>query len=492
MDKFNIYKDIAERTDGDIYVGVVGPVRTGKSTFIKRFMELLVLPNIDNTFRKERTNDELPQSGAGKTIMTTEPKFVPGEAVELTLDENIKFKVKMVDCVGYLVKGALGHEEGNMPRMVTTPWYEKEIPFEEAAEIGTRKVITEHSTIGVVITTDGSITDIDRPNYIKAEERVVNELKEIEKPFVILLNSKHPNLDSTIALRESLEEKYNVPVIAVDCLNMTIEDVNRVMEKVLLEFPIKEININLPGWVEGLNKKHWIRENILNSVKDIISSLQRLSEVKSNVNRFNELDIVEDVELSEIELGEGVANISMNIDYSLFYKAISEVTGYEINGEHQILGLVNKLADAKREYDKIEKALVAAKEQGYGLVAPSIEELELLEPEIFKQGNRFGVKLKANAPSLHLIKANLTTEVSPIIGTEKQSEELVKYLLDEFENDPSKIWESNMFGKSLHDLVKEQFQSKLNMMPEDARAKLQRTLERIINEGSGGLICIII
>lgn len=492
MDKFDIYKDIAERTDGDIYVGVVGPVRTGKSTFIKRFMELLVIPNIENTFRRERTNDELPQSGAGKTIMTTEPKFVPSEAVELTLNDNVKFKVRMVDCVGYLVKGALGHEEGNMPRMVTTPWYEKEIPFEEAAEIGTRKVITDHSTIGIVVTTDGSITDIERQNYIKAEERVISELKEIEKPFVILLNSRHPELDSTIALRENLEEKYKIPVIAVDCMNMTIEDVNRIMEKVLLEFPIKEININLPGWVEGLSKQHWIREKILEAVKETVNNLQRLSEVKGSVTKLGELDIVKDVKLTEIKLGEGVANVTMEVDDSLFYKVLSEVTGYEIKGEYQILGLVTKLAKAKKEYDRVSKALDDAKEFGYGLVAPRLEELELLEPEIFRQGNRFGVKLKANAPSLHLIKANLTTEVSPIIGTEKQSEELVKYLLDEFENDPSKIWESNMFGKSLHDLVNEQLQNKLNMMPEDARAKLQRTLERIINDSSGGLICIII
>lgn len=492
MDKFDIYKDIANRTNGDIYVGVVGPVRTGKSTFIKRFMELLVLPNIQNTFRKERANDELPQSGAGKTIMTTEPKFVPSEAVELTLKDNVKFKVRMVDCVGYLVKGALGHEEENVPRMVTTPWYEKEIPFQEAAEIGTRKVINDHSTIGIVVTTDGSITDIERPNYIKAEERVINELKEIEKPFVVLLNSTHPNQDSTIALRESLEEKYNVPVINVDCMNMSIDDVNRIMEKVLFEFPIREININLPSWIEGLPKTHWIKENILNYVKETVNGLQRLSEVSSCVDKFGEMEIVDEVNINEIKLGEGVANVYMAIDYSLFYKTIGEMTGYDIEGEHQILALVSKLARAKKEYDKVEKALYDVRENGYGLVPPSLEELELLEPEIFRQGNRFGVKLRANAPSLHLIKANLTTEVSPIIGTEKQSEELVKYLLDEFENDPSKIWESNMFGKSLHDLVKEELQNKLNTMPDDVRGKIQKTLERIINEGGGGLIFIVI
>ncbi|MGF7057308.1 stage IV sporulation protein A [Brassicibacter mesophilus] len=492
MEKFDIYRDISERTDGDIYVGVVGPVRTGKSTFIKRFMELLVLPNIENKYKKERANDELPLSGSGKTIMTTEPKFVPNEAIDLILKENIKFKIRMVDCVGYLVKGALGHEENSMPRMVTTPWYEKEIPFEEAAEIGTRKVITDHSTIGIVITTDGSITDIDRSNYIKAEERVVSELKELEKPFVVLLNSKHPDLDSTIALRENLEEKYKVPVITVDCMNMQMLDVNKILERVLMEFPIKEININLPKWIEGLSKGHWVKSSILNSIKDIIKNIQRLSEINVAINDFNKIEVIREVKVNEIKLGEGVANIEMYVDNGLFYKVLNELTGYKIEGEHQILGLVTNLAKAKKEYTKIEKALADARLTGYGLVPPSLEEIDLAEPEIFKQGNRFGVKLRAMAPSLHLIRADITTEVSPLIGTEKQSEELVNYLLDEFESDPSKIWESNMFGKSLHDLVKEQLESKLNMMPEDARGKMQKTLQRIVNEGSGGLICIII
>ncbi len=492
MDKPDIYNDIAERTDGDIYIGVVGPVRTGKSTFIKRFMELLVLPNIKDTFRKERANDELPQCGAGKTIMTTEPKFVPSKAVKLTLNDNINFKVRMVDCVGYLVKGALGHEENEMPRMVTTPWYEKEIPFEEAAEIGTRKVITDHSTLGIVVTTDGSITDIERPNYIKAEERVIKELRELEKPFVIVLNSKHPKLDSTIALRESLEEKYGVPVVASDCLNMNMEDMNEIMQKVLLEFPIKEININLPGWIDGLAQDHWIKNSILNSVKDIVGNIQRLSETYNALQVFDESELIKETKLKEINLGEGVVNIEMSVDDDLFFKVINELTGYEIDGDHQILGLITKLSRAKKKYDKVEHALNDVKENGYGIVYPSIEELELLEPETFKEGNRFGVKLKANAPSLHLIRADINTEVSPIIGTEKQSEEFVNYLLDEFRTDPSQIWESNMFGKSLHDLVKEQLKGKLSNMPQDARSKIQRTLQRIVNEGSGGLICIII
>lgn len=492
MDKFDIYKDIADRTDGDIYAGVVGPVRTGKSTFIKRFMELLVLPNIENKYKKERAKDELPLSGAGKTIMTTEPKFVPNEAVELILKDNVKFKVRLVDCVGYLVKGALGHIEDDIPRMVTTPWYEKEIPFEEAAEIGTRKVITDHSTIGIVVTTDGSITDIDRSNYIKAEERVINELGELEKPFVIILNTKHPNLDSTIALRESLEEKYGVSVVTVDCLNMETEDVEKIFEKLLFEFPVKEITINLPGWIEGLPRSHWIKSSILNSLKESIQTLQKLNEVNSALQSLNELEIIKKIDLKEIKLGEGVVNAELIIEEGLFYKVLNEMTGYKIEGDYQMLGLINKLAQTKKEYDKIENALIEASEIGYGLVSPSLEEMELAEPEIYRQGNRFGVKLKAKAPSLHVMRADITTEVSPLIGTEKQSEELVRYFLDEFEENPSKIWQSNIFGKSLYDLVNEQLQGKLNTMPEDARHKMRRALERIINDGSGGLICIII
>ena len=492
VEKFDIYKDVAERTDGDIYAGIVGPVRTGKSTFIKRFMELLVLPNIENKYKKERAKDELPLSGSGKTIMTTEPKFVPNEAVELTLKENVKFKVRMVDCVGYLVKGALGHIEDDIPRMVTTPWYEKEIPFEEAAELGTRKVITDHSTIGLVVTTDGSITDIDRSNYIKAEERVISELKELEKPFVIILNTKHPNLDSTIALRESLEEKYGVSVVTVDCLNMEIEDVERVFEKLLFEFPVKEITINLPGWIEGLPRSHWIKTSILNALKESIQTLQKLNEVDYSLESLNQLDIIKNVNIKEIKLGEGIVNAELVIDDGLFYKVLNEMTGYDIEGDYQILGLINKLAQTKKQYDKIEGALIEANEIGYGLVSPSLEEMELAEPEIYRQGNRFGVKLKAKAPSLHLLRCDITTEVSPLIGTEKQSEELVKYFLDKFEGDPSKIWESNLFGKSLYELVNEQLQGKLSTMPDEVRHKTRRALERIINDGSGGLICIII
>lgn len=424
--------------------------------------------------------------------MTTEPKFVPNEAVELVLKDSVKFKVRMVDCVGYLVRGALGHEENQMPRMVTTPWSENAIPFEEAAEIGTKKVIKDHSTIGFVITTDGSITDIERANYIKAEERVISELKEIEKPFIIILNSKHPNLDSTIALKENLESKYGVSVIAMDCLNMDVNDVERIFEKLLFEFPVKEVNINLPGWIDGLPKNHWIRSSIMTSLKESIVDLEKLNQVHGSLSPLMDIDIVKGVNINEIKLGEGVVSADINLEEGLFYRILNEITGYEIDGDYQILNLVSKLSATKKEYDKIEKALKEAKEIGYGMVSPTQDELELAEPEIFRQGSRFGVKLKAKAPSLHVLRADITTEISPLIGTEKQSEELLQYFLSEFENEPSKIWQSNLFGKSLYDLVNEQLNTKLTTTPEDSRQKLRKALEKIMNDGSGGLILIII
>ncbi len=492
MGGFDIYKDISERTQGDIYVGIVGPVRTGKSTFIKRFMDLLVVPNIDNVYIKERTKDELPQSGTGKTIMTTEPKFVPNEAVEVLIKDNAKFKIRMVDCVGYLVKGALGHEEDGNPRMVMTPWFENEIPFQEAAEIGTKKVITDHSTIGFMVTTDGSITDIHRENYINAEERVVKELKELNKPFVIILNSTNIESIETQKLKEELQEKYLVPVIALNCAKMEINDINTVLEKVLFEFPIMEIKINLPKWIDGLEINHWLKNQILNKVKDSLQGTQKIKDVDSLTEKFYGLEVITNAKVNDIDLGTGVASIKMDTKEGLFYDILEEFTGYKIEGDHQLLSLMKSFSKAKKEYDRVEDALNNAKNFGYGVVPPVLEELELDNPEIYKQGNKFGVKLRANAPSLHLIRADITTEVAPLVGSEKQSEDLLKYLMAEFETDPKLIWQINMFGKSLHDLVKEQLQSKLFTMPENVQSKLQRALQKIINEGSGNLICIII
>ena len=492
LENFDIYKDITERTQGDIYVGVVGPVRTGKSTFIKKFMDLMVIPNIENTYKKQRAKDELPQSASGKSIHTTEPKFVPNEAIEIKLKDGIKFKVRMVDCVGYIVKSALGYKEGEAPKMVNTPWYEYEIPFEEAAELGTKKVINEHSTIGLVVTTDGSITDISREEYVEAEERVVNELKSINKPFIIVLNSSHVNDPASIELQKELEEKYDVPVQLMDVLNMKEDDIITVFERILTEFPVKEINVDMPEWIEKLEPSHWLKVNFINLIKDMCVKITKVRDVKKAVEDFQEVEFLKSTYINEMNMGEGTARILMHPKEEVFYRVLSEFSGSEIHGENELLDLIKVLSFAKIEYEKVSSALTDVKETGYGLVAPQLTEMRLEEPQIVRQGNKFGVKLKASAPSLHFIRANIETEISPIMGTEKESEELVKSLLEQFENDPSKIWQSNMFGKSLEVLVKEGLQNKLYRMPEDVQVKIQKTLQKIINEGNGGLICIIL
>jgi stage IV sporulation protein A len=492
VDKYNIYQQIAERTQGDIYVGVVGPVRTGKSTFIKRFMDLLVIPNIENAFQKERARDELPQSASGRTIMTTEPKFVPNEAVKIVIDENIEMKVRLVDCVGYLVKGALGYMENNAPRMVSTPWFENSIPFEEAAEIGTKKVINEHSTIGLVVTTDGSITEIPREEYVEAESRVINELKSINKPFVIVLNSVRPFDSETVRLKEELEETYSVPVLNVNCAQMRIEDIHMIMERILYEFPVCEIGINIPRWLETLDEGHQLKVNMISAIKEAFNGVEKLREAKANIGRFENYDFIQKAHFDKVDLGRGKVLVEIKTLEGLFYKVLSETTGLEIEGEHKLIGLMRDLARIKKEYERVEYALHEVKVKGYGIVTPNLEEFSLDEPEIIKHGNRFGVKLRASAPSIHMIRADIETEVAPLVGTEKQSEDLINYLMKEFESDPGKIWESNIFGKSLHDLVTEGLYNKLNKMPEDAQLKLQETLQKILNEGSGGLICIIL
>jgi len=492
VEKYNIYQQIAERTQGDIYIGVVGPVRTGKSTFIKRFMDLLVIPNIENVYQKERAKDELPQSATGRTIMTTEPKFIPNEAVEVTIDENVQLKVRMVDCVGYLVKGALGYMENNAPRMVSTPWFDYQIPFEEAAELGTKKVINDHSTIGLVVVTDGSITDLNREDYLEAEKRVISELKDINKPFVIILNSVKPNDEETLNLRSELEARYSVPVINTNCAQLKMEDINNIMERILFEFPISEIGINIPKWIENLENNHWLRIDTISAIKDSFKNITKIREIKDSVNNFSGYDFIKKAYIDRINPGDGSVLIDLSVSDGLFYRILSETTGLEIEGDHNLIGLMKDLSRIKKEYERIEFALHEVRVKGYGIVSPQMEELTLEEPEIIKQGNRFGVKLKASAPSIHMIRADIETEIAPLVGTEKQSEELVNYLMREFEGNPNKIWESNIFGKSLHELVSEGLQNKLYRMPEDAQYKLQETLQRIINEGSGGLICIIL
>ena len=492
MEDNHLYQDIAKRTDGDIYVGVVGPVRTGKSTFIKRFMDLLVIPNIDNEYKKERARDELPQSAGGRTIMTTEPKFIPNEAVGITVGDNIKLNVRLVDCVGYLVNNAIGYLEDEMPRMVKTPWSDEEMPFEQAAEIGTKKVIQEHSTIGILVTTDGSVTDIPREDYIEAEERVVRELQELNKPFIIVLNSAEPYSDYTQSLAAKLQEKYSTQVIPTDCENLTNENIDEIFGKVLYEFPVERMNINFPRWVDGLPDDHWLKEEICDEIKNAFKDVTILKQVDGGISKLQNTEVIQTTVINDIQLGTGSINITINLMDNLFYKVLTEISGVEISNEGELFSTMISFANVKKSYDKVAYALQEVKTKGYGIVSPSIDELILDEPEMVKQGSRYGVKLKARAPSIHMIRADIETEVSPIVGSEKQSQELVEYLLSEFESDPKKIWESNIFGKSLHELVNEGLQNKLSRMPEDAQGKLQETLERIVNEGSGGLICIIL
>lgn len=492
MAEYSIYQDIKERSGGDVYIGVVGPVRTGKSTFIKKFMDLLVIPNMENAYQAERTRDELPQSAQGRTIMTTEPKFIPNEAVEVNLGDNARMRVRMIDCVGYVVDGSMGYIEDNEPRMVSTPWSDEPIPFYEAAEVGTKKVICDHSTIGLVITTDGSITEIDRGSYIQAENRVIAELKEINKPFVVVLNSANPQSATCRDLREELERRHGVPVIAVNCQELDETDINKIIETVLFEFPLQEIRIKMPGWVMQLDRGHWLSEKLTEAVRQEILPAEKIRSVRDLCENLSGYDFINSSNIEGIDLGKGNAVLQIMTPEELFYRVLGEESGFSIKNEEELICLIRDLSKTKTEYDKISAALNQVKECGYGVVSPTIDELSLEEPKIVKQGGRYGVKLKASAPSIHMIRANIQAEVSPIVGTEKQSEELVHYLLDEFKNDPAKIWESNIFGKSLYELVNEGVNNKLSKMPDEARRKLASTLERIINEGSGGLICIIL
>lgn len=492
MEKVDIFKDIAERTGGDIYIGVVGAVRTGKSTFIKKFMELVVIPNIPNEADRVRAQDELPQSAAGRTIMTTEPKFVPNQAVLVKVEEGLEVNVRLVDCVGYTVPGAKGYEDEDGPRMINTPWYEEPIPFHEAAEIGTRKVIQDHSTIGVVITTDGTIGEIPREDFIAAEERVVNELKEVGKPFIMIVNSTRPYHRETQQLRQELEEKYDIPVLAISVENMQEQDVLNVLREALYEFPVLEVNVNLPSWVMVLKENHWLRESYQEAVKETVQDIKRLRDVDRVVQNFTQYDFVEKAALAGMDMGQGIAEIDLHAPDELYDQVLKEIVGVEIRGKDHLLELMQDFAHAKKEYDQIADALAMVKQTGYGIAAPSIEDMTLDEPEIIRQGSRFGVRLKAVAPSIHMIKVDVESEFSPIIGTEKQSEELVRYLMQDFEDDPLAIWNSDIFGRNLNSIVREGIQAKLALMPENARYKLQETLERIINEGSGGLIAIIL
>ena len=489
---FDLYRDIAQRTDGDVYIGVVGPVRTGKSTLIARMMEKLVLPAMAPGPRRDRLSDELPQSGSGRTIMTTQPKFVPGEAVTVTLGEQATVRVRMVDSVGYLVDGALGTEEDGAARMVHTPWFDYDIPFEQAAETGTRKVIAEHATIGLVVTTDGSISDIPRENYAAPEERVVEELKDLGKPFIVVLNSRQPAAPEAQALRERLQERYGVPVLALNVKEMEGPDIQGMFEEVLFQFPLREIFIGVPDWLNALDDDHWLARHVLEGVREGAGDLSRVRDHAVFARAFASSPYTGELATEGIDLGQGRVRYALPLREGLFNRVLGEECGTEIRGDAHLLRLMKELVAAKTEYDHVADALRSVRETGYGLVTPTMSELTLQEPEIVRQGSRFGVRLKANAPSLHLIRVDIETEVSPVVGTEKQSEELVRYLLEEFENDPQRIWNTNFFGKSLHELVREGLSNKLMRMPADAQEKVQETLSKIINEGSGGMICILL
>lgn len=488
----NIYEDISYRTGGDIYIGVVGPVRTGKSTFIKRFMDTLVIPNIESEFQKERARDELPQSSAGRTIMTTEPKFIPEDGIEITMQDSLRLKVRMIDCVGYVVPSSEGYIEDDQPRMVRTPWYEEEIPFNMAAEIGTKKVIEEHSTIGLVITTDGSISTIPREEYEEAEERVINELKAINKPFIILMNTVNPHDESALALADELSLKYNIPVLPVNCLELTENEIKEILSNILYEFPVSTISLSLPSWFKGLDEDDEMRTSIIGSVRELSANVSSIRSVYSFSNELSQNENIIESKISDINLSNGKVYLNVNIDNSYFYKILSIKCGIDIKNDEELLSQITALAEIKNKYKRIEEALKQVDQTGYGIVMPTTEELTLQEPEIMKQGGKYGVRLKAEAPSIHMIKCNTYTEVAPIVGSESQSQELVMYLLKEFENNPSEIWNTNIFGKSLNSLVNEGLNNKLYRMPEEARSKFRETIERVINEGCSGLICIIL
>ncbi len=492
MGNYGLYEDIAKRTGGDIYVGVVGPVRCGKSTFITQFMQNLVVPNIEDKNTKQRTIDELPQSADGKTIMTTQPRFVPSKAAAIRVDDKVDMNVRMIDCVGYLIDGALGHEENQKERLVKTPWSDEEMPFEKAAELGTKKVIDEHSTIGIVLTTDGSITDIPRSSYVKAEERVVSELAAQNKPFVVVLNTKLPKSEEAKKLAKSLEAKYGVPVMPMDVLKLNQNNIDEIFEKILLEFPIKSLKIKMPKWMQALSFNHPIISNVVEEVKKFGENANKIGQIDKTNVAFLESDDFEPVVVSSIKMGEGKVYFEVTPKPGLFYRVLSEQCDTEITDDFHLISYVKQLAHAKAEYDKIKLALADVKEKGYGVVMPNVEDMTLEDPEIVKQGNKFGVKLKASAPSLHIMSVDIETEVNPIVGSQAQSEEMVKYMMSEFEQNPKAIWETNMFGKSLSSLVKEGIDSKITLMPVEAQRKMRKTLGRIINEGKGGIICILL
>lgn len=492
MEKFKIYDDIRVRTNGEIYVGVVGPVRVGKSTFITEFMKKLVVPNITGKYSKDRAIDELPQSADGKTIMTTQPKFVPNEAVKITVHDGVDLKVRLIDCVGYLVSGAMGHIENDAPRKVKTPWSDEEMPFEQAAEIGTQKVMKEHSTVGIVVTTDGSVTDIPRPNYVDVEERVVKEMKESGKPFVIALNCKSPNSADAKKLASSLEEKYSVPVIALNAVDLKESDIDKVFEKLLYEFPVTSIKVQMPRWLQALEFDDEIIQEIASEMRSFASGMNKLADVDKNKIAFTESESFDPITFSSVEMSDGTVKFSVIPKEGLFYRVLSKECGYEIHDDYELMNYIKELAVAKLEYDKIKEALAQVRETGYGIVAPTASDFEIAEPELVRQGSKYGVKIKASAPSLHILRVDVATEVTPLVGTEEQSRDLVSDMAMQIQENPEAVWQTNILGKTLSELIGENINSKIIMMPADAQKKMRKTLGRIVNEGRGGIICILL
>ena len=488
----SIYQDIALRTNGSFMLGVVGPVRTGKSSFIKRFMETMVIPQIENTYMRERTRDELPQSGSGKTIMTAEPKFVPENAINIKLEDNTDLSVRLVDCVGYMVDGVSGQFEDGEERLVTTPWFDHEVTLTDAAEKGTYKVIAEHSTIGIVVTTDGSICDIPRENYIAAEERVIAELKAINKPFVLLLNCVNPNSESNIKLANKLSEKYDVQSIPVNCQTLTETEINKILEAVLNEFPLKSIGIYLPEWLDTLDDNCGLKLGLYEQIKHLSENISKIFDCRCFAEKLSEVENISNVKICKQNMGTGAVEIEIQLPRSLYYSTISEQTGLEVNNDSDLISTLIEMSGIKKDYDKLKTALNDVRSKGYGVVIPDSSQMKLEEPQIVRQGGKYSVKLKANAPAIHMLMTNVETEVSPALGGETASEDIINFLLQGFDGDVNRIWESNIFGKSLYDIAEEGLNSKIDSLPESAKEKLKHTLQRIINEGSGGLICILL
>lgn len=488
----SIYADIARRTGGNIYIGVVGPVRTGKSTFVKRVMENMVIPNIENIYQRERAKDELPQSGSGKTIMTSEPKFVPEEAVTIQLDHNTELSIRMIDSVGYMIPGAIGSEEDGKPRMVTTPWYPQEIPMTEAAELGTKKIMDEHCTLGIVITTDGTITDIDRADYEDAERRAIIDMKATGKPFLVLVNSTEPEGERACSLKRNIQKEYDVTCLCINCLTLQEHAVASILEKILLEFPVMEMDYYLPQWIKTLQPDHPLKNELFSMLLQSSMKINKLVRAESVLKELEANENIVSASISGLDPGCGILKCEIRIPETLFYGILSEESGFRINNDGELLCLLRELSQVKRSYDKVSAALDQVKATGYGIVMPTPDEMHLEVPQIVRKGANYGVKMKASAPSIHMMRADIETEISPIVGDERQSEDLLQYLLQEYEGDTEKLWQSNIFGKSVYELVNEGLGTKLKRMPEEARYKLQRTLSRIINEGSSGLLCIIL